>query len=587
MVNRNYYMVIENLIRTKLIVCIVLASIIITSAQTSININGTNAFVKKEFIQNNEKFTFAILGDKTNGGEFNWPIFDRAVEEINLLQPDFVIMIGDMIQGVTTDTVFINQMWEEFKSHAEKLDVPLYLLPGNHDISNEVMYDYWNEKIGLRYYSFVYNNSLFILLNSEEYKKVKDGQLGREQLDFIKEQLNANVNVNQTFIFIHRPIWLKSDSRHGGYEEWQEIDSWINNRNVTVFAGHWHNLVFNKIDGKRYIILSATGGNLTEKPIPELGYFHQYSIVTVDKDTSVISYIKPGSIFPEDIANEKFINKFNELVKVDNRMDVNKNNVLLSSQILLNNKLDKNVAYTISINNNENSFWKFEKSKIAGSLQPNESVNYQLSSKNNIEQSIPLPNIECIISTDGKLADTKTVSFTPSNDDNWRYPNKVKVLGGFSLGITRKPSDEESIAKIQISKDVNWELEQKYISEKLNDSYKWKEAEVIKGDVILDSHFDQIDFAFGFIKFTIESQEEASLLASIIPDNYAQVYLNKELILEGSPFKGVPSNPYMFLMNLKKGENNVLIKTANYYGSWYIDFKVSDLQNILVFKVDK
>ncbi len=587
MVIRNYNKVIKDLTRSKLIILIVLVTTVMTFAQASINVNGKNAFVKREFIENNEKFTFAILGDKTNGGEFNWPIFDRAVEEINLLQPDFVIMIGDMIQGVTTDTVFINQMWREFRSHAENLDVPLYVLPGNHDISNEVMYDYWNEKIGLRYYSFVHNNSLFILLNSEEYKKGKDGQLGKEQLDFIEEQLDANKNVNQNFIFIHRPIWLKSDSRNGGYEEWQKVDSWIKNRNTTVFAGHWHNLVFNKIDGKRHIVLSATGGNLTEKPMPELGYFHHYSIVTVDKDTSVISYIKPGSIFPEDIANEKFINKFNNLVKVDNKMDVNENNVLLSSKISLNNQLDKNIGYTISTNNKENSYWEFNNNEITGNLKPNESVNYQLSSKNSIGQSIPLPNIEYAISIDGKLADTKTVSFAPSSNETWRFPNNVMVLGGFSLGFTQKPSTEMDIKNTQLSTEVDWESEQKYISEKLNDSYKWKEAEVIKGDVILDNYFDQIDFAFGFIKFIIESEKEASLLATIIPDNYAQVYLNEELVLDGTPFKGVPSNPYMFLLNLKKGENTVLIKTANYYGSWYIDFKVSDPQKILVFKVDK
>lgn len=583
---RDYHKGIKDLTRVKVIVFIIMVSSVVTFAQSSIKLNGENAFVKREFIQNNEKFTFAILGDKTNGGEFNWPIFDRAVEEINLLQPDFVIMIGDMIQGVTRDTSFINEMWKEFEYHADKLDVPLYLLPGNHDISNEVMYDYWNKKIGLRYYSFVHNNSLFLLLNSEEYKKVQDGQLGRTQLDFIKGQLDANKNVNQTFIFLHRPIWQKRDSRNGGYDEWQEINSWIKNREVTVFAGHWHNLVFNEIEGNRHIILSATGGNLSEKPMPEMGYFHHYSIVTVDKDTSVISIIKPGSIFPEDIASKEFINDVEKIIKVDSKMEITENEVQLSSQISMNNLLDGNVEYAISIINNENSLWQFEKNKITGTLKANESVNYQLTSKNNIELSIPLPNIECLISIDGKLANTKIVSFAPSKNATWKYPNKVEVLGGFSMGIIQKPGIEENIASTQISKDVDWKLEQKFISEKLIDGFKWKKAKVLIGDVVLDNYFDQIDFAFGFIKFTIESKDEVSLLASIIPDNYAQVYLNEELVLEGSPFKGVPSNPYMFLLNLKKGENSVLIKTANYYGSWYMNFKISDPQSKLVFKVN-
>ena len=123
---------------TKLIMVLIFITSVFTLAQRSITMTGENAFVKREFIQNNEKFTFAILGDKTTGGVLNWPIFDRAVEEINLLQPDFVVMIGDMIQGTVRDTSILNRMWKEFNAHAEKLDVPLYVLPGNHDISNEV-----------------------------------------------------------------------------------------------------------------------------------------------------------------------------------------------------------------------------------------------------------------------------------------------------------------------------------------------------------------------------------------------------------------------------------------------------------------
>ncbi|MDP6124142.1 MAG: hypothetical protein QGH20_00115 [Candidatus Latescibacteria bacterium] len=51
-----------------------------------------------------DKFSFMILGDKTGGGEDNWPIFDRSVDEVNLLNPDFVIMVGELIQGYTPDT---------------------------------------------------------------------------------------------------------------------------------------------------------------------------------------------------------------------------------------------------------------------------------------------------------------------------------------------------------------------------------------------------------------------------------------------------------------------------------------------------
>ena len=572
------------MLKTKSILILLLFPVI-TFAQSSIKMTGENSYVKRTHTQNNEKFTFAILGDKTNGGELNWPIFDRAVEEINLLQPDFVIMVGDMIQGVTTDLKLIDNMWKEFQNHAEKLKVPLYLLPGNHDISNEVMYNYWNKNIGLRYYSFVHKNTLFILLNSEEYQKDKTGQLGSAQLEFIQAQLDENPKVNETFIFLHRPIWYKSDSRHGGYDEWQKINSWIRNRRATVFAGHWHNLVYKKIEGKRHIVLSATGGNLEEKQLPELGYFHHYSLVTVDKDTSFISFIKPGSIFPEGIANENFLSKFKKLVKVNNSMNVDEDIIRLSSQIRFHNLLNKNVEYTLRINNKENPFWKFDKNVIIKNLKINEEYEYKFFSENSVKKSVPFPIIEYSISIDGKLAETESFSFAPNNDVSWRFPKKVKILGGFDLKISGKPMNEKDIVNTQISPEVGIIDDEIFISKIIDDNQSWKKVHVTDGKIILDNHFERIDFAVGYIKFIIDSKEDKNVIASLKPDNFAKVYHNREVVLNGSPYRGVPNNPYMFLLSLKKGENNILIKTANYYGSWYITFKVSDPKNKLIFKI--
>lgn len=572
---------------TKLIMVLIFITSVFTLAQTSIEMTGENAFVKREFIQNNEKFTFAILGDKTTGGVFNWPIFDRAVREINLLQPDFVVMIGDMIQGTVRDTSILNRMWKEFNVHAEKLDVPLYVLPGNHDISNEAMYDYWNRKIGLRYYSFIHNNSLFILLNTEEYKKTKDGEFGREQLNFVREELNANKDVNQTFIFFHRPLWYEKDAKHGGNKEWSKIQSLIKNRDVTLFAGHWHNLEFQRIEGNRHIVLSATGGELEEKPFIELGYFHHYTLVTVDKDTSTISYIKPGSIFPEDIANKKYISKFENLVKSKTNMTVMGNELKVNSDFTLNNLLDKNISYTLIVNTNDNSSWKFENNTFVVTLPPEDLHNLNISGTSTIEKSLPFPNIEYAIKIDGEIVEIKSISFTPNNDENWRYPKKVEVIGGFDLGTTKKPQTIEELENLQISNEITLEMDHEYISSKSERGFVWQEADVTKGKIALDNYFEHNNFALGYIKFIINSDIEQRTLASMRPDNYAKVYLNGKTVLEGYPLNGVPNYPYMFYLDLKKGENTILIKTADYFGSWYIDFNLLDSQNKIEFLISK
>ena len=48
---------------------------------------------------NEVSFPFVILGDRTTVKLSGLGILRRAVDEINLLRPDFVITIGDMVQG--------------------------------------------------------------------------------------------------------------------------------------------------------------------------------------------------------------------------------------------------------------------------------------------------------------------------------------------------------------------------------------------------------------------------------------------------------------------------------------------------------
>ena len=45
----------------------------------------------------------AILPDRTTGRDWGLPYLDAAVEDLNIVRPDAVFNVGDMIQGYTTD----------------------------------------------------------------------------------------------------------------------------------------------------------------------------------------------------------------------------------------------------------------------------------------------------------------------------------------------------------------------------------------------------------------------------------------------------------------------------------------------------
>src|SRR5882757_9685187 len=58
-------------------------------------------------------FQFAIVSDRTGGHRAR--VFSQAVEQLNLLQPEFVISVGDLIEGYSEDAPKIVNEWREFQ----------------------------------------------------------------------------------------------------------------------------------------------------------------------------------------------------------------------------------------------------------------------------------------------------------------------------------------------------------------------------------------------------------------------------------------------------------------------------------------
>src|SRR5688572_27601154 len=60
----------------------------------SIRVEAKNPFTHLEINRRPNSFQFAIVSDRTGGRRPG--VFSRAVEKINLLQPEFVISVGDL-----------------------------------------------------------------------------------------------------------------------------------------------------------------------------------------------------------------------------------------------------------------------------------------------------------------------------------------------------------------------------------------------------------------------------------------------------------------------------------------------------------
>ncbi len=165
----------------------------------------------KKFQNNPANFQFAIVADRTGGVRRG--IFPEAVKKVNDLRPEFVMSVGDLITGGSrqkNEAIIINQ-WKEFNSFIKGFDMPFFYLAGNHDVSNEVGDRVWDKLYGVRYYSFIYKNVLFLCLNAQEGPGWRPPSLGEKQIQWINGELKKHNEVRWTMVFLHQPLWLMEE----------------------------------------------------------------------------------------------------------------------------------------------------------------------------------------------------------------------------------------------------------------------------------------------------------------------------------------------------------------------------------------
>ncbi len=270
-------------------------------APLQVTVESRNPWTHLRLNRSAEQFQFAIVSDRTGGHRAG--IFSRAVELLNLMQPEFVLSVGDLVEGYTTPEQARSQ-WGEFQGYVGKLQMPFFYAPGNHDVLTSDMAKVWQEKFGRRYYHFVYKNVLFLVLNAYDGPEVeaKGGkhfqeQIGKEQLDYVKQALADNPTVRWTVVALHPPIWTRPNGAETG---WPEVEKLLAGRNYTVFCGHIHHFRKFVRQGMNYYQLATTGGGSTLRGI-DYGEFDHITWVTMKADGPVLAHVLLDGIYPEDM----------------------------------------------------------------------------------------------------------------------------------------------------------------------------------------------------------------------------------------------------------------------------------------------
>jgi hypothetical protein len=260
---------------------------------------GAQPWTSLELNNDPENFQFAIVTDRTGGHRPG--VFLDGVQKLNLLQPEFVMSVGDLIEGYTTDTVELNRQWEEFNGFVDQLEMPFFYVPGNHDITNSVMEQVWLDRYGQTHYYFVYHDVLFLCLNSEDQRRGSSrGTISDPQYEWIVEVLEAHPDVKWTLVFLHQPLWVQEAETL----RWPDVERALAGRPHTVFAGHRHNYTKFERNDANYYMLATTGGGSSLRG-PALGEFDHVVWVTMTDEGPVIANLLLEGIWDDEVATEK------------------------------------------------------------------------------------------------------------------------------------------------------------------------------------------------------------------------------------------------------------------------------------------
>jgi hypothetical protein len=249
------------------------------------------------FREDTGKVQFAIISDLWGG--YRTGVFEDAVEKLELMQPQFVMSVGDLIDGKTFNTDTLDKEWNHFDSLANSLSMPFFYVPGNHDISNAWMETEWSRRLGRPYYYFIHRNVLFLCLNTQDGGS---SGIGEEQIAYFSRAIEEHPDVRWTFVFMHRPIWQYPGRNEEGYER---IEDQLNGKDYTLFSGHHHTYLKAIKNGNEHYVLGTTGGG-SDMRGEEFGEFDHLTWVTLNRgEQPKIINLKLDGMILNDVVLEK------------------------------------------------------------------------------------------------------------------------------------------------------------------------------------------------------------------------------------------------------------------------------------------
>jgi predicted MPP superfamily phosphohydrolase len=219
-------------------------------------------------------FRFVQLADTQLGmGGYAHDVdtFNLAVDHINRLAPDFVVICGDLVNEMNDDQAFA-----DFNAIRNRFDMPCYCVPGNHDVSfptNPTLLARYRKLVGQDYYMLEHEGCTFAFTNTQLWKAPCAGESERHHAWFVDVLQTAARKNSPVFVSGHIALYEKNMDEKDAYFNLppgprKELLALFKECGVVAYlTGHAHKQIVCEEDGVQLVSNATTSRNFDGAPM--------------------------------------------------------------------------------------------------------------------------------------------------------------------------------------------------------------------------------------------------------------------------------------------------------------------------------
>jgi predicted MPP superfamily phosphohydrolase len=149
--------------------------------------------------------------------------FSHLVYEQNLINPDLILVTGDVV-----DVETIRSAWENLQITMEKSEVPIFILPGNHDHTDDARF--YKQYGGMTNYTVTIGDFLILALNSHG-----GGYINHDEIQWADKVLKENPNKIKIMAFHHPLLSSEYEDDQGTVRGGEITGTWKNIQELKKF----------------------------------------------------------------------------------------------------------------------------------------------------------------------------------------------------------------------------------------------------------------------------------------------------------------------------------------------------------------